>query len=82
MKKRFSVLSCLLLALSLLFSSCALFDGIVDTPSEAPISLDEVPLFDGETPYVKINGNVPFFSDEEVSYSYEKYRDIYDTILK
>ncbi len=76
MKKRFSVLCLLALVFSLLFSSCSLFEGITDIDSDAPISLDDVPLFDGETQYVEINGNIPFFTDEERSYSYEKYSEL------
>lgn len=37
-------------------------------------SLDNIPEFDGETPYVIINDNKPFFTEDEiVSESYEKY---------
>ena len=58
-----TILSILLLALS----SC------LPTKSN-PISLDEIPEFDGKTPYVEINGNVPFFTEADMSESsYEKY---------
>ena len=37
-------------------------------------TLDNIPAFDGETPYVTINDNRPFFTEDEiVSTSYEKY---------
>ena len=35
--------------------------------TSSPISLDEIPEFNGERSYVEINGNVPFFTDEEMS---------------
>lgn len=37
-----------------------------DAPPAAPISLDEVPAYSGE-PYVEINGNVPYFTQEELT---------------
>ena len=41
--------------------------------NEAPISLSEIPEFSGE-PYVKINGGIPFFTEEEITTkSYESY---------
>ena len=42
--------------------------------NEPPITLDDIPPFDGETAYVKINDNKPFFTEDEiVTTSYEKY---------
>ncbi len=41
------------------------------------VDLDSIPEFDGETAYVLINNNVPFFTDEEkVTESYEIYGDL------
>ncbi len=58
--------------LSLLISSCSL-----TSESQSPISLDSIPPFDGETAYVVINDNVPFFTEDEiVSRSYEKYGEL------
>ncbi len=77
MKKRFLILTCLALIFSLLFTSCALFQGTSDNTNDgAPISLDNIPQFDGETPYVKINNNIPFFDGEDTSRSYEKYSEL------
>ncbi len=77
MKKRFLLITCLALVFSLLFTSCDLFGGISDTTNDdPPISLDAVPEFDGETPYVKINNNIPFFETEDTSHSYEKYSEL------
>ena len=72
----------LLLAIVLALTSCdiysylpeGLFPGAEDEPV---ISLDELPEFDGETPYAVINGNVPFFEEEElVDESYEYYSEL------
>lgn len=76
--KRFSFIA-LLLAISLLFSGCSFLDSILG-PSpefeEPPISLDEVPEFSG-SPFVIINGGVPFFTEEEItSKSYESYSEL------
>lgn len=38
--------------------------------------LDSIPAFDGETPYVIINDNIPFFTEDDiVAQSFEKYGD-------
>ena len=73
MKRLVNILT-LLLTLSLLFSSltgCSLFG------KDASFSLEDVPEFDGKTPYVKINDGKPFFTDEDmVTKSYESYSDL------
>ena len=77
MKKRFSILTALILVLSLLFSGCSLLEDLLpteqDTPSALSVTLDSIPAFDGSTPYVIINDNVPFFENEDTSKSYEIY---------
>ena len=77
MKKRFSILTALILVLSLLFSGCSLLEDLLpteqDTPSAPSVTLDSIPAFDGSTPYVIINDNVPFFENEDTSKSYEIY---------
>lgn len=66
----------LLLTLSLVFSSligCSLFDG----GEGSSFSLDDIPAFDGKTPYVTINDGKPFFDDEDMTTeSYEKYAEL------
>ena len=65
----------LVLALSMLFSGCALLDLILGVVP-APISLNDVPEFSGE-PYVLINGGVPFFTAEELTdKSFESYSEL------
>lgn len=50
-------------------------DLINNDPS--PISLDNIPSFDGETPYVVIGDGKPFFEEEDMSTtSYEKYAEL------
>lgn len=91
MKKNFlRALLPLLLALTLFVSSCGLIPqdmldrlGLgettaVETPTEAvtePLGLADVPSY-REAAYVAVNGNVPFFTDEEkkaAESSYETY---------
>ena len=84
MKRKLSFLLCLLAVVSLLISSCDFLSGTkpdVDgegknPPASETVSLDDIPEFDGETPYVVINGNVPFFTDEKCDSSYESYSEL------
>ena len=66
----------LLLSFTLLFTSCDLL--LYDSASHIPsATLDSIPEFDGEAPYVIINDNVPFFTEDEiVSKSYESYGEL------
>ncbi len=48
-----------------------------DIPDAPAITLDTLPDFDGETAFVEINKNIPYFTDEEkVTKSYEYYGDL------
>lgn len=81
MKRKFLPIISLIIALSLLLTGCdflaELMTGIKDDNTNTSyISLDDIPEFDGETPYVVINNNVPFFEDEDCSHSYEKYSEL------
>ena len=81
MKQNSKLLICLiaiLLTLSLSLCSCEILFTDLDYTSHIPsASLDSIPEFDGETPYVIINENVPFFTDEEkVTKSYETYGEL------
>ena len=70
------MLIAIILALSLSICSCdVLFGNPIDATKHIPsASLDSIPAFDGETPYVIINENIPFFTEEEiVDKSFEKY---------
>ncbi len=93
MLRLLSCLLALLIILSLAFTSCdkiieagknaidmvvtdTLEDilGNMDIPS---VDIDSIPEFDGSTPYVIINNNIPFFTDDEkVTTSYELYGDL------
>lgn len=45
-------------------------------PTYSAVSLDDIPPFDG-TPYVTVNGNVPFFETEDLTTSaFETYSDL------
>ena len=49
--------------------------GVMD--NDASIDLSNIPEFDGSTPYVKLNGNIPeFTADEIVTESYEFYSEL------
>ena len=84
MKRKLSLILCLLMFISILLSSCEFLkekpkddEGDGDTPGQGEnISLDDIPAFDGESPYVVINGNVPFFEDERCDSSYESYSEL------
>jgi len=85
MKRKLSLLLCLIAVISLLLSSCDFLSefkpdeesGDQNPPSDnGIISLDDIPAFDGETPYVSINGNIPFFEDERCDESYEIYSEL------
>ena len=67
----FSLLLVLMLTLSSL-TACSLVS--IDTSS--PVDIDDIPEFDGKTPYVTINGKPSFTEDELVTESYEKYSEL------
>ena len=77
MKKRVYSILPLLLSLLVLFSGCSLQqETFHDTNTDSMVSLEEIPAFQ-EVPYAEINGNQPFFSDEEkTSESFESYSDL------
>lgn len=73
MKRILNILT-LLLALTLILSSVT---GCSFSDNSQPISLDEIPEFDGKTAYVKINGGKTFFTEEDMTTtSYEKYAEL------
>ena len=77
MKRKIVIIIALLLSMTLFLTSCSVEElllsfGISDF-EKPPISLDEIPEFDGKSPYVVINGNTPFFEDEKCDESYESY---------
>lgn len=69
--KRYKIFSALLVAVILL---CTLISGCIALKTPAPsISLDNIPEFTGK-PYVTINSNKPFFTDDEITNkSFEDY---------
>ena len=65
--------------LSISFCSCDILFGdfTVGNDHIPSATLDSIPEFDGETPYVIINENIPFFTEDEiVSESYELYGEL------
>ena len=69
----------IILTLALSLSSCDILFGdfTVGNDHIPSASLDAIPEFDGETPYVIINENIPFFTEDEiVSESYELYGEL------
>lgn len=80
MKRKISLLLCLITAISILFTSCSIdelksliFPDDAGAPS---VSLESIPDFDGSTPYVIINENVPFFTDEKTDSTYETFSEL------
>lgn len=80
MKKSFFNILILAAVLSLALSSCSFIDGLLggEEPPAPPYaeSLEDIPEFDGKNPYVIVNGNVPFFTDERTDSSYESYSEL------
>ncbi len=80
-KSLFRALLPLLLIVALLFSSCEGLLSLGERTTEQatePISLSAIPPF-GEKAYVEINGNEPFFTDEEKARavsSFETYSEL------
>ena len=69
----------LILVLSLSLCSCDIILGELPGGNDhiPSATLDSIPEFDGETPYVIINENIPFFTEEEiVNESYEQYGEL------
>ena len=85
--KRLCALLALLLALCLCFSGCELPAGFGGGGTSQGggdggagavpnVSLDDIPAFSGKA-YVAINGNVPFFTEDEITAtSYEYYSEL------
>ena len=83
MKRKLLSILCIIAVVITLFTGCTdLFAGLTDPPDNPdlpdapPISLDSIPEFDGTTQVVKINGNIPFFTDEKTDSSYEIFSEL------
>ena len=80
MKRRISLFLCLVTVISILLTGCSLEDlkslFSPNEPSAPSVSLDTIPKFDGSTPYVIINENVPFFTDEKTDSTYEAFSEL------
>lgn len=73
MKRIQALLITITLFCTLLLSGC---EGILHSSSSASYSLDDLPAYSGE-PYVTINDNEPFFTQEDMTTnSYETYSDL------
>ncbi len=83
MKKKLFISTALLLTFLLAFSltGCSLDEATAKTQEPIPIEegdqdfidFGEVPVYDG-SPFVEINGNIPYFSEEEITdTSFESY---------
>lgn len=76
MKRVFGINSivALLLALSLLLSACSFLPG--GNGPKSPVSLDDIPKYSGRA-YVEINGNIPFFTEDEITTEdFESYSEL------
>lgn len=80
MKRKISLLLCLITVISILFTSCSIDDLkslIFPEGTGAPsVSFETIPDFDGSTPYVIINENIPFFTDEKTDSAYETFSEL------
>lgn len=83
MNKRLLSLTALIMALLLMLTACLpteTEEGGGTHNGSRIFSLEDIPEFDGETPYVEINGNVPFFTEKEITaVSFEEYSEL-DTL--
>lgn len=76
MKRKFMSIASLLLAITMLISSCGTEPANINSHSDYIASVNEVPAF-SNTPYVAIKGNVPdFTSADMVTESYEHYSEL------
>ena len=76
MIKKINILP-LLLAFILFFSACSGYGNTTSNVHGFIATVNDVPAFDGETPYVEINGGVPEFKESELTAkSYEKYSNL------
>lgn len=76
MKSKFISIASLLLAITMLISSCGAEPAKVSSQSDYIASVNDVPSFSGE-PFVAIKGNEPDFkSSDMVTESYEKYSEL------
>ena len=70
MKRSLSVLTALVIIFTLILCSCG------RGGDEPIISIDDLPAYSG-APYVKVNGNEPFFTDDQLTTaSFEIYSDL------
>ena len=76
MKRIRTMLLPLALLCALLLSSCQ--DGAFVSTSSGAVTLDQIPAYSGE-PYVTVNDNEPFFTEEEfTTESFETYSELDD----
>ncbi len=80
MKKKFILIIALILSLTLSLTSC--LDTLLPPQDNGGGSyeLKDVPPFDGKTPYVTINGNKPFFTEDEITTEAYEYYSPLDTL--
>lgn len=81
MKRKISLFLCLTAVLSILLTGCDVLNSLLEGddgggPRAPSVSLDSIPEFDGSTPYVIINENIPFFTDERTDSSYESFSEL------
>ena len=78
-----TIMFAIVIALIGYFSSELDISFVVEVPANSgqmqviSFNLDDIPEFDGETPYVTINNNIPEFEEKDlVTKSFEKYSDL------
>ncbi len=81
MKKRKLFLLSFCLAFAVLLSGCgsdADANAVSSTASEANLTVEEIPAYTG-SPYVEINGNTPYFTEDDYTEeSFEQFSDLDD----
>lgn len=78
MKRTLKLLLALLLMLSMLLcSSCSLLDLLNPPPPPSYDGVENVPPFDGKTPFVILNEGIPYFDPSEYTAAcFEEYADL------
>ena len=75
--RRLYLIIAVLLALSLLLGGCDIYAPIYGDTHIPSATLDTIPPFDGSTPYVILNDNVPFFTEDEITdVAFEEYGEL------
>ena len=80
MKRKLALLVALLMSCQIILTGCEVVTDFAQVSGTTTVfSISDLPEYDGSSPYVVINGNVPSFTEEDMTTdSYETYSDLDD----